>query len=168
VTGDPEIFVTIGSMFPFDRLVRAMDAWAATRADPPGMLAQIGDGGYEPRHMRWVRSLPREDYARVVAGARLVVAHAGMGSVISAGEHGKPIVLLPRRAARGEHTNDHQVDTARWLHGRPGIHVAGAEAELGPRIAEALAGGRVASLAPTAPAEFLARIRRFAEAGKPA
>jgi hypothetical protein len=26
------IFVTIGSMFPFDRLIRAMDVWAAAQA----------------------------------------------------------------------------------------------------------------------------------------
>ena len=77
----PVIFVTIGSMFPFDRLIRAMDAWAASRAasadGPAELLAQIGDGGYEPVHMRWVRSLPREDYARAVAGARIVVAALG-------------------------------------------------------------------------------------------
>ena len=91
--------------------------------------------------MRWVRSLPRDDYARAVAEADLVVAHAGMGSVITAGEHGKPIVLLPRRAGRGEHTNDHQVDTARWLRTRPGIHVADAEDALAARIAEARAAG---------------------------
>jgi UDP-N-acetylglucosamine transferase subunit ALG13 len=165
VRGGPPIFVTIGSMFPFDRLIRAMDAWAAMQADPPGMLAQIGDGGYEPVHMRWVRSLPRADYARAVEDARLVVAHAGMGSVISAGEHGRPIVLMPRRAAKGEHTNDHQVDTVRWLRGRPGIHVADAEADLGLRIAEALADGELASLGPAAPPAFLAQVRRFAEGG---
>ena len=114
--------------------------------------------------MRWVRSLERADYARAVAGAELVVAHAGMGSVITAGEHGKPIVLLPRRAAAGEHTNDHQVDTARWLRGRPGIHVADAEDDLAARIAAArAAGGAAARLGTTAPAAFLARIRAFAE-----
>ena len=158
------IFVTIGSMFPFDRLIRAMDAWAA--ADPQaaeGMLAQIGDGGYEPAHMRWVRSLEREAYARAVAAADLVVAHAGMGSVITAGEHGKPIVLLPRRAARGEHTNDHQVDTARWLRTRPGVRVADAEADLPAEIAAALAGGVAVTLGAEAPPAFLARLRAFAE-----
>ena len=162
------IFVTIGSMFPFDRLVRAMDAWASAQPEPAGpFLAQIGDGGYEPAHMRWVRSLEPGDYARAVAEADLVVAHAGMGSVITAGEHGKPIVLLPRRVAQGEHTNDHQVDTARWLRTRPGIHVADTEAALAGRIAEALAAGASETrLATTAPAAFLARIRGFAE-GKP-
>ena len=130
-------------------------------------MAQIGEGSYRPRHMRWVKSLERADYARAVAGAELVVAHAGMGSVITAGEHGKPIVLLPRRASRGEHTNDHQVDTARWLRGRPGLFVADAEADLPAAIAAARAGaGGQASLGATAPAAFLERIRRFALEGR--
>lgn len=166
------IFVTIGSMFPFDRLIRAMDAWAAAQAETAAgpaapLLAQIGDGGYEPRHMAWVRSLDRDAYARTVAEADLLVAHAGMGTVITAGEHGKPIVLLPRRGAQGEHNNDHQVDTARWLRTRPGIHVADTEGDLAARIAEARAAGAADTrLATTAPQAFLARIRGFAE-GKP-
>ncbi len=160
------IFVTIGSMFPFDRLIRTMDAWAEARgADAPDILAQIGDGGYEPRHMRWVRQLGFEDYNAAVAGADVVVAHAGMGSVITAGDKGKPIVLLPRRAALGEHTNDHQLDTAAWLRTRPGIYVATTEQELAARVAEALAGGGAAAgaLDTAAPAAFLARLRAFAQ-----
>jgi UDP-N-acetylglucosamine transferase subunit ALG13 len=170
------IFVTIGSMFPFDRLIRAMDAWAAAAATegpggpggpgPVDLVAQIGEGSYRPAHMRWVKSLERADYARTVMEAELVVAHAGMGSVITAGEHGKPIVLLPRRAGLGEHTNDHQVDTARWLRGRPGLFVADAETDLPAAIAAARAGGGQASLGATAPAAFLERIRRFALEGK--
>ena len=110
------------------------------------MLAQIGDGGFEPGHMPWVRKLDRADYLRAVARAELIVAHAGMGTVITAGEHGKPIVLLPRRGPLGEHNNDHQADTAVWLGTRPGILVADDEAELPDCIAAALAprggGGR--------------------------
>ena len=160
------IFVTIGSMFPFDRLIRAMDLWAAAQPQQVEILAQTGEGGYRPEHMRWTPSLERADYARTVAGAELVVAHAGMGSVITAGEYGKPIVLLPRLGSRGEHTNDHQVDTARWLRGRPGLFVADTEADLPAAIAAARAGGAQASLGTTAPPEFLARIRAFALGGK--
>lgn len=173
--GGAVIFVTVGSMFPFDRLVAAMDAWAASQGVGAGagagrplgsgeILAQIGAGTLEPRNMRWVRRLERDAFARTVAGAELVVAHAGMGSVITAGEYGKPIVLLPRRAAAGEHTNDHQVDTAGWLRRRPGIYVADAEQDLAARIAEALAGGGAAeTLGTRAPEPFLARLRGFAE-----
>lgn len=160
------IFVTIGSMFPFDRLIRAMDDWAAARAgegNGPELLAQIGDGTYEPRHMRWVRKLDRLAYGQAVAEADLVVAHAGMGSVITAGEYGKPVVLLPRLSAKGEHTNDHQVDTAVWLRTRPGVFVADTEQELEARIAAALAAGATSAVSAAAPAEFLSRIRAFAK-----
>ena len=146
--GGAVIFVTIGSMFPFDRLIRAMDAWAAAQPGAGRVLAQIGDGGYQPAHMRWVRELAARRLRPRGGRGRLVVAHAGMGSVITAGEHGKPIVLLPRLAGRGEHNNDHQVDTARWLRARPGIHVADAEADLRLRIAAARAAGGRASLGP--------------------
>ena len=153
------IFVTIGSMFPFDRLIRVMDAWAAENAgDEP--FAQIGDGAYEPRHMPWVRRLDQAAFARTVAGARLIVAHAGMGSVITADEFRKPIVILPRLQERGEHTTDHQVATANWLRAKPGIHVADRDEDLGARIAEALAeGAPAARFAPAAGPEFIARIR---------
>ena len=154
------IFVTIGSMFPFDRLVRAMDAYAATAEEP--CLAQIGAGAFEPAHMEWVRSLPAADYARAVAECDLVVAHAGMGSVITAREYGKPIVLLPRRAALGEHNNDHQLDTAAWLRARSGIELAERETDLATCIKAARAGGKLDRVAAQAPEAFLARLRAFA------
>jgi UDP-N-acetylglucosamine transferase subunit ALG13 len=157
------IFVTIGTMWPFDRLIRAMDAFA--EADPGAeMLAQIGRGKFEPRHMRWVRLLDREAYAATIAGADLVVAHAGVGSVVTAGEHGKPIVVLPRKAAWGEHTTDHQLETATWLRGRPGVFVAGEAEDLPGCVAAARAQGATGGVAPvpkTAPPEFLGRLRGF-------
>lgn len=157
------IFVTIGSMFPFDRLVRAMDAWAAERPSEAGdMLAQIGEGAYRPVHMRWVARLGRVEYRETVSRARLVVAHAGVGSVVTAGEFGKPVVVLPRRRHLAEHTSDHQMETARWLRGKPGVHVAEAESDLADRIAAALAepqaGIRTAGVADPA---FIARLRAF-------
>ncbi len=157
------IFVTIGSMFPFDRLVRAMDAWAAERpSEADDMLAQIGEGAYRPVHMRWVARLGRVDYRETVSRARLVVAHAGVGSVVTAGEFGKPVVVLPRRRHLAEHTSDHQMETARWLRGKPGVHVAETEGDLADRIAAALAepqaGIRTAGVADPA---FIARLRAF-------
>jgi UDP-N-acetylglucosamine transferase subunit ALG13 len=156
------IFVTVGSMFPFDRLVRAMDGWAAAH---PGaeLLAQIGGGSYEPAHMRWQRRLERTEFDAAVRGARLVVAHAGVGSVVTARTFGTPAVVLPRRQALGEHTSDHQIETANWLRGKSGIHVADAETDLDARIAEAIADGADAGevIAQTADPAFIARIRAF-------
>lgn len=156
------IFLTIGSMFPFDRLVRAMDAWAAEAGAGEDVFAQIGAGAYEPAHMRWVRRLDRAAYAGAMAEARLIVAHAGVGSVVTAGEMGKPIVVMPRRAALGEHTSDHQVETVSWLRGKPGLVVADTEADLPARIAEAAAAaGAGARLSNTADSGLIERLRLF-------
>lgn len=154
------IFVTVGTMFPFDRLIAAMDAWAAAHSGED-LLAQIGAGAYEPAHMRWVRRLGPADYGAAMDGAGLIVAHAGIGSVVSAGEHGRPVVLLPRRAGLGEHSNDHQLDTALRLHDRPGVFIADDESRLDACIAAARAPGALPAVPRSAPPEFLARLRDF-------
>ena len=155
--GGPVIFVTIGTVFPFDRMIAAMDAFAATRDD--AVIAQIGDGAYEPAHMTWHRSLPGELYARTVADADVIVSHAGMGSAITALQTGTPLVMVPRRFETGEHTTDHQMATARWLESKPGIFIAWNEADLAQTIAEAEAWGTDgAPLDANAPAGFTDRL----------
>lgn len=154
------IFVTIGSAFPFDRLIRAMDAWAAETGRGAEVVMQTGRGRYRPAHTDWRESLPEPDFAATVAAADLVVSHAGMGSVITAMRHATPIVMLPRRYEAGEHTTDHQTATARWLAGKPGVFIAWDETELAPRIAEAEAWtGTGAPLPGHAPGAFTDRLR---------
>lgn len=155
------IFVTIGSLFPFDRLVRLMDELAPSF---PGetFFAQIADGEYEPRNMPYARMLSRREFGEKINQCKIIVAHAGMGSVISAMENKKPIVILPRILERGEHTTDHQMGTARWLREKPGITVAMSNAELRPAIEIALAvSGGEEAMPPAAPVEFLDRIRTY-------
>jgi UDP-N-acetylglucosamine transferase subunit ALG13 len=156
------IFVTIGSMFPFDRMIRAMDAWAAAEGRGEEILAQIGAGDYEPRHMTWVRKLDRRTYAETIRRSRLVVAHAGVGSIVTAGELCRPIVVLPRRAHLGEHTSDHQVETVGWLREKPWVHVADDEGALPACIAAAAAAAAAGErVARTADPAFIDRLRRF-------
>ena len=72
------------------------------------------------------------------------------------------------RAGRrlGEHTSDHQVETVGWLRGKPGVHVAEDEADLPACIAAAVAAAAAGErMARTADPAFIARIRRFIEAG---
>lgn len=152
------IVLTIGTMLPFDRLVRAVDRWAAGGR---AVFAQIGDrAAYEPRHMEWTRLMPPDAFAQRVAQSRLLIAHAGTGSYFLASAQRRPIVLFPRRASLGEHNTDHQVETARWLGQRPGVFVAMTEDELPDAIERGLASAEaVEPVPPHAPAPFLARIR---------
>jgi UDP-N-acetylglucosamine transferase subunit ALG13 len=156
------IFVTVGSMFPFERMIRVMDQWAAGHASEE-VVAQIGAGQYEPAHMRWQRIFTPDEYKTIVKSCRLLVAHAGTGSAFTASEFGKPIVLIPRRAAQKEHTTDHQLDTAKWLEDKPGIFVAWTDADVAVQIERAgqAVNDTQFSIPASAPQPFLNRIREF-------
>lgn len=149
-------------MFPFDRMIRMMDIWASQHPSED-IFAQIGAGDYKPQQMRWQRIIAPDEYKKVVEGCRLMVAHAGTGSVFTASEYKKPIVLIPRRAAQKEHTTDHQLDTAKWLEDKPGIFVAWTEADLPVQIERASKSANMhqSQIPVSAPQPFLDRIRDF-------
>src|SRR5262245_2413506 len=105
------IFVTVGAQMPFDRLVRSVDRWAGGRRRTD-VVAQIGATDYHPSHMRWQPFLDSEAFGRRYREAQAIVAHAGTGSLITALQIGKPILVMPRRAGLRETRTDHQVATA--------------------------------------------------------
>ncbi len=123
------IFVTVGAQMPFDRLIVALDHWAGTskRTD---IFAQIGETDFRPKHIRWTKCVDPDRFRELVESAEVIVAHAGMGSVLTALELGKPIIVMPRRGALHETRNDHQVATARQLDNQGLATVAWDECEL--------------------------------------
>jgi len=154
------IFVTVGSQTPFDRLIRGIDEWAKMRTRQD-VFAQIGDGNYRPAHIRSTAFVDPAEFARLVREAQLIVAHAGMGSIISALEFGKPIVVMPRRAKFNETRNDHQVASAHHFgaHGR--VLVAQDEHELAGTLDRAVALRNTDPLDPQASRILIATIRAF-------
>ena len=113
-SGAFRVFAAVGTQLPFPRLLSALDAWAAARTDA-AVLAQVGrDEGRYP-NMRAFPFIDQQRFAALVAEADVVVAHAGMGTILSCSEIAKPLIIMPRRAALGEHRNDHQVDTAQRM-----------------------------------------------------
>lgn len=127
------ILITVGTQLPFNRLVKALDEMAPSISTP--MFAQIGKGEYKPHNFEWVETIAPLEMDGVFARTSLIVSHAGTGTVLAAKRFKKPIILFPRRAAFGEHRNDHQLATAGQLNGRPGIRVAYTETELAELIA---------------------------------
>jgi UDP-N-acetylglucosamine transferase subunit ALG13 len=105
------IFVTVGTALPFDRLVAAADALAVDEA----VLVQCGASSLELRHAERVPFLPFDDVARLMREARVVVAHAGAGSVVTALLASRCPIVVPRRHALGEAVDDHQVAFAERL-----------------------------------------------------
>lgn len=126
------IFATVGTQLPFPRLINALDALAPDLGEE--IVAQTGpcDGGYQ--HVDWHETLTPDAFDTLAGQARLIVGHAGIGTILSARRFGKPLVLLPRRHDFNEHRNDHQIATARQVEHSPGLHVAWQVADLGPLL----------------------------------
>jgi UDP-N-acetylglucosamine transferase subunit ALG13 len=156
------IFVSVGSMLPFERLVQAMDAWAGAHPDTK-VVIQYGNGAYKPVHAQGFAMIPAAEYRRLVADAQLFVAHAGMGSIITAIQAGKPLLMLPRLQTLGEHNTDHQLATVKNVGNRPGLYSAADEVELVATIDRLLAAGAAipAPISPHASPELIANIRGF-------
>jgi exopolysaccharide biosynthesis glucuronosyltransferase PssE len=160
------IFVTVGTQLPFDRLVMAVDEWASVH---PGqrIVAQIGPSVLRPQHVEWRDFISPQECRALMSEARAIVAHAGMGSILTALELGKPVLIVPRRAALGEHRNEHQLATARHFADVRGVSVAFDEHELPSRLRELTHAAAQERIGRYAPDGFIAALRAFID-GRPA
>ena len=164
------ILLTVGTQLPFDRLVRAVDAWCAemARSDVIGQIGATDPGGYRPKCFEWKAFVPHGELNKLMSEAELIIAHAGMGSIISALQYSTPIVIMPRRDVLGEHRSSHQLATAARFKGRPGIYVAEDESVLSATVNEAIAHttGTFRVLPPYADPCLTQSIRRFIFTGE--
>jgi UDP-N-acetylglucosamine transferase subunit ALG13 len=111
--------------------------------------------------MRFVDFVDPSEFKNLVAKARLVIAHAGMGSILSALEAGKPIVVMPRRARFREQRNDHQVATARYFATQKRVIAAYEEQSLAQQLDYALTLETSPQIGSEASPQLIATIRGF-------
>lgn len=130
------IFLTVGTLFPFTRLVKAVDDAVANLSIKEKVFAQIGDDSYRPQNFEYVRSLEKFDYDSYINAASALISHAGMGSISLALSLNKPLLVMPRMRSCNEHVNDHQVDTARKFESLGHVLVAYDAAELPQRMTQ--------------------------------
>lgn len=107
------IFLTVGTQFPFDRLVRAVDDLAGRGSIGQEVFGQIGEGGYQPVHFNSVPRLDKVQFDRCLQSASALIGHAGTGTVTLALDRQKPLLVMPRLQRYGEVVNDHQLAFAR-------------------------------------------------------
>ena len=159
------IFVTVGYQMAFDRLIEAVDEWAGAHPDAE-LFAQIGPSELEPANMPYTEFMEPSEFKERVEGCSVLVAHAGMGSILTALQYGKPILVMPRHAARNETRNDHQIATSKQLATRPGIEVAMDESEIAKKLDHLANLERPPKISTTASPELIERLKRFVEAGQ--
>jgi len=106
------ILVSVGSgLAPFDRLLRAIEQL------PPGedLIVQHGTSSVRPTGAMCLDFIPFETMVDYVRQARIVISHAGVGSVLVAFANGKRPIVVPRLSKLGETVDDHQVEFGRRL-----------------------------------------------------
>jgi beta-1,4-N-acetylglucosaminyltransferase len=107
------ILVTVGvSNLPFDRLVAAVDDLTA---EGETVVAQYGAARVRPRHAVCFDYLPFVELEEWVSKARVVVCHAGIGSVAMCLSTGRHPVVVPRVKRLGESVDEHQLTFGRRL-----------------------------------------------------
>lgn len=127
------IFITVGTDLPFDRMMKVIDQWAG-ETGRKDVFAQIGEGGWQPKHIPFVEFLEPAEFKKRFAESTLIIGHAGMGTILSALLHGKPILVMPKKASLGEHRNEHQTATAKRMMALGNVNVAFDEAELRAKL----------------------------------
>ena len=104
------IFVTVGTQeFPFDRLLSGLDGIDEE------LVVQGGPSTVRPDGATWFDYLLYPEVRKLARRARVVVCHAGVGSVMTAVAEGKRPIVVPRLKRYYETVDDHQLPFARRL-----------------------------------------------------
>jgi UDP-N-acetylglucosamine transferase subunit ALG13 len=134
------IFVTVGNHYQgFDRLIQKADEIASRTSYD--ILIQKGYSSYRPQSARYFDFVPIQTAIEYIRKSKLVISHAGIGTIILCKEYGTPLIILPRKKKYGEHGTDHQVEIAKAIEERKDdrMFIVYEEDRLEAKIAEVLA-----------------------------
>lgn len=107
------IFVTLGTQnFPFRRLLEMVDRLVGEGIIKDEVIAQTGHTSYFPKNYSCTDFLDTADYSRYITEADLVIAHAGVGTIMNCLANGKKLIVVPRAKKHDEHVDDHQFEIA--------------------------------------------------------
>lgn len=155
------IFVTVGSQLPFDRLIVAIDEWAALNTETR-VVVQAGKSNFVSKHCQIKNYINPHEWGQLVSDADLIIGHAGMGTILNCIDLNKPLVIMPREFKLGEIRNDHQIATVSYFKDIPGIYIANDKDSLHKSINTIFEGGcRPASIESKNLGMLIDELRRF-------
>lgn len=79
------------------------------------VVIQIGETKFKPKYSESFKFITKDKIQKYYEKARIIVGHAGIGTIISAYKHGTPIIIVPRREKYNELFDDHQMEIAEKL-----------------------------------------------------
>lgn len=104
------IFITLGSQkFQFNRLLKEIDNSVKLKKINMTIYAQVGYSDYEPQNYSYKKFLDRNEFAKRMDEAEIVITHGGTGAIMGAIKKGKKVIAVPRLSKYNEHVDDHQL-----------------------------------------------------------
>lgn len=107
------ILLTVGvSEFGFDRLLKIVDDLCSKGIINEEVIAQTNYSKYKPINYNSFNVIDRETFEKYVEESRLIICHAGTGTVVPSLKKGKKIIIFPRLKEFNEHIDNHQLELA--------------------------------------------------------
>ncbi len=107
------IFVTLGTeKFPFYRLCQYIDKLIKLKFSVLAVLLPTRSTPYKFKSskIQSVDYLSYSDYKNTIRRASLIIAHAGVGTILDVVTLDKPLIVVPRKAKLKEHLDDQQLE----------------------------------------------------------
>jgi UDP-N-acetylglucosamine transferase subunit ALG13 len=122
----PDVFVTVGTA-PFPRLTDAIDRISGNLNIKT--IMQTGTSKFQASNSECFEFCDYCDIIKLMQDAKIVILHAGVGSVLSALSQNSTLIVVPRQLAYGEVNDNHQSEIASIL-SQEGVHVCSDIADL--------------------------------------
>lgn len=107
------IFLILGTQkFQLNRLLLQIDELIEKGKLTEEVYAQIGHSDYIPQNYKYARFLDRTEFEKKITESDMIITHSGVGSIISAVQAHKPVVVFPRLERYNEHVDNHQLEIA--------------------------------------------------------
>ncbi|WP_343839015.1 PssE/Cps14G family polysaccharide biosynthesis glycosyltransferase [Salinibacillus aidingensis] len=95
---------------PFTRLLDEMERLKQSGLVDDEIIVQNGNTRYSSEHMKLIPFMSYDEMERLFEQARLIITHAGTGSVTTGLKKGKKVIAAARLQKYGEHNDDHQLE----------------------------------------------------------
>lgn len=87
------------------------------------VIMQIGNTKYKPVNVEYFEFAEYSKIQKLNSDARIVVSHAGVGSILTALEQKTHLLIVPRLKKYDEVVDDHQLQIAKELSENPNVTV---------------------------------------------
>lgn len=107
------VFVVLGTQkFQLNRLLKELDRCVKEEKLTDEIFAQIGHSDYLPKNFSYEKFLDKDEFDAKIQEADLIIAHSGVGTIITSLQANRPVLVYPRLAKYHEHVDDHQIQIA--------------------------------------------------------